>query len=190
MAQTHDDLGALQLNDEIGRKLKPRLDAIESVRDLLNAEGISVPGIVVAGAQSSGKSSVLESISGISLPRGTTITTRAPLMLRLEGYEGSPDMQDHAIIGIQPDLGDGEKIDNLAEIPDKIVALTDKIAGSEGGITNVPIHLKVFQRDSPTMTLVDLPGITHLSFDDKYRDIHKETTDLVKKYISDLVHSS
>eukprot|EP00899_Mesostigma_viride_P010695 jgi/Mesvir1/19627/Mv09916-RA.1 len=175
---------ALQINEEIRKKLKPRLDAMEEVRGLLNAEGISVPGIVVAGAQSSGKSSVLESISGISLPRGTTITTRAPLMLRLEGYSGHPDTRDWAIIGLAADLSDGEKLDEIADIPEKIISLTNQIAGSGGGITKTPIHLKVFQRDGPTMTLVDLPGITHLSYDDEHRDIHKETSELVKEYIS------
>lgn len=46
-----------------------------------------MPGIIVAGNQSTGKSSVLESVSGIPLPRGETITTRVPLILRLERNE-------------------------------------------------------------------------------------------------------
>ena len=55
-----------------------KLDAME-LYGMISADGIEVPGVVVAGSQSSGKSSVLESLSGIRLPSGTTITTRVPL---------------------------------------------------------------------------------------------------------------
>ena len=46
---------------------------------------IELPQIVVVGAQSSGKSSVLESIVGRDfLPRGNGIVTRCPLILNLK----------------------------------------------------------------------------------------------------------
>lgn len=51
-------------------KLQRRLDVIERIRADLENENITVPGIVVCGSQSAGKSSVLESISGVSFPRG------------------------------------------------------------------------------------------------------------------------
>ena len=50
---------------------------------------IELPQIVVVGAQSSGKSSVLESIVGRDfLPRGSGIVTRCPLVLNLKRIEG------------------------------------------------------------------------------------------------------
>ena len=61
-----------------------KLDAMESIRNDLGVDGIEVPGVIVVGSQSSGKSYVLESLSGIRLPSGTSITTRVPLILRLE----------------------------------------------------------------------------------------------------------
>ena len=39
------------LQDHFGRKVQKQLDAIESIREDLTAEGISVPGVVVVGAQ-------------------------------------------------------------------------------------------------------------------------------------------
>ena len=161
-------------------QIQPKLDAIEQIRGDLNAENIEVPGIVVAGAQSSGKSSLLESLSDITLPSGENITTRVPLILRLERQ---PNCERHAIIGETADLKQGEKIYDISKIPRKIVEYTNKLAGSKGIVVDKPIHIKVISPSGPTMTLIDLPGITHLSRQNIQEDIHSATVGLVKKYI-------
>ena len=62
------------------------LDAAK--RDKLPGIWESLPQIVVIGGQSSGKSSVLESIVGRDfLPRGAGICTRRPLVLQLLSSE-------------------------------------------------------------------------------------------------------
>ena len=48
----------------------------------------NLPIIVVIGDQSSGKSSVLESISRITLPKGEGMVTRCPLVMQLRNTEG------------------------------------------------------------------------------------------------------
>ena len=160
--------------------MKPKLDAIEKIRADLHAENIEVPGIVVAGAQSAGKSSLLESLSDVKLPSGQNITTRVPLILRLERQE---DVERHAYICDNPDVETGEKITDLEKIPNKITEYTKKIAGDGGCVEDKPIHLKVMGPSCPTMTLIDLPGITHMSLNNAQEDIHSATVNLVKKYI-------
>ncbi|XP_065618324.1 phragmoplastin DRP1C-like [Quercus suber] len=59
-------------------------------------EGMSLwealPSVAVVGGQSSGKSSVLESVVGRDfLPRGSGIVTRRPLVLQLHKTEGGHD---------------------------------------------------------------------------------------------------
>ena len=52
------------------------IDLIDSFRHVGLQQDIEIPQIAVMGDQSSGKSSVLESISGIPFPRGSGLVTR------------------------------------------------------------------------------------------------------------------
>jgi GTPase SAR1 family protein len=165
----------------LGASLQPKLDLIETVRSELRTGDIEIPGIVVAGSQSSGKSSVLESISGIQLPSGQTITTRVPLILRIE-MNKSPDLKPYVLISTEANLENAEKI-SLDQTSYKISEYTKKIAGDEYTVEDKPLHMKVVQNEIPSMTLIDLPGITHMSVNDKQTNIHDETLALVKKYI-------
>ncbi|CAI5966716.1 unnamed protein product [Closterium sp. NIES-65] len=88
------------LISSFNENVRPMLDAIDKLRVLgLKEEGIELPTIVVVGDQSSGKSSVLENLSGINLPRGKGIVTRVPLILRLQSCV---DGQDEITIEYTP----------------------------------------------------------------------------------------
>ena len=64
--------------------LIPVINKLQDVFNTVGAETIQLPQIVVVGNQSSGKSSVIESIVGKDfLPRGAGIVTRRPLILQL-----------------------------------------------------------------------------------------------------------
>ena len=64
-------------------KLIPMIMKIQDAFNAIDSRNtIELPQIVVLGAQSTGKSSVLESIVGKDfLPRGSGIVTRCPLVL-------------------------------------------------------------------------------------------------------------
>lgn len=51
-------------------KIRPCIDLVDSLRALGIEKDLSLPAIAVIGDQSSGKSSVLEALSGVALPRG------------------------------------------------------------------------------------------------------------------------
>lgn len=64
--------------------LRKFIDIIDNLRDIGLDKFIQLPRIVVLGSQSSGKSSLLESVVGKDfLPRGEGVVTRRPLELRL-----------------------------------------------------------------------------------------------------------
>lgn len=72
--------------------LIPTINRLQEVFLTVGAELVQLPQIVVVGSQSSGKSSVLESLVGRDfLPRGSGIVTRRPLVLQLVNV---PPMQE------------------------------------------------------------------------------------------------
>ena len=66
-----DRLGGLQSSEE--RRL---FDLVDKLKDLDVQKELQLPQLVVCGSQSSGKSSVLEAISGLSFPRGEFTCTK------------------------------------------------------------------------------------------------------------------
>lgn len=67
----------------VNREIRPVLEVFDRARENLadSIDNVEIPTIVVIGDQSSGKSSVLESISQVNLPKGATCVTRTPLIL-------------------------------------------------------------------------------------------------------------
>ncbi|XP_016494477.2 dynamin-related protein 4C-like [Nicotiana tabacum] len=160
-------------------RIRPLLDCVDKLRHLnIMQEGIQLPTIVVVGDQSSGKSSVLESLAGISLPRGQGICTRVPLIMRLQN--------DTKITTTNLRLEYNEKslpVDE-AGIADAIILATDEIAGHGKGISNNPLTLVVKKNGVPDLTMVDLPGITRVPVKGQPEDIYEQISDIIMKYIA------
>ncbi|CAK9134032.1 unnamed protein product [Ilex paraguariensis] len=130
-------------------------------------EGIQLPTIVVVGDQSSGKSSVLESLAGINLPRGQGICTRVPLIMRLQ-HHSDPLPELHLEF-----LGRTVQTDET-HISDAINQATDEIAGSG----------KVVKKNGvPDLTMVDLPGITRVPVHGQPDDIYEQISAIITEYI-------
>ena len=155
--QAPKPLGQDSMQEAFDASIRPKLDAIDKVRHHLTGVDIELPAIVVVGDQSSGKSSVLESLSGIGLPRGGNLVTRCPLELALRRG------QTESAVLSYTDPNDGSKeISNpiqLADIPDAVNAATRHLAGDNSGLVPALISLKVTKPEAPDLTLIDLPGI-------------------------------
>ncbi|KAF7803235.1 dynamin-related protein 4C-like [Senna tora] len=158
--------------------IRPVLDAIENLRRLnITKEGVNLPTIVVVGDQSSGKSSVLESLAGISLPRGQGICTRVPLVMRL---------QNHPLPTPELVLEYNAKTVSTDEehISDDINSATDELAGTGKGISNARLTLVVKKNGVPDLTMVDLPGITRVAVHGQPEDIYDQIKNIIMEYIS------
>lgn len=140
---------------------------------------LNLPQIAVVGSQSSGKSSVLESIVGKDfLPRGSGIVTRCPLVLQLVQLPFSNEEEWGEFLH-KP----GKKYFDFAEINNEIQQRTEEIAG-KSAITDRPINLKVFSRKVLNLTLVDLPGLVMNAVGDQPKDIDRQIREMVTRYVS------
>ncbi|XP_077567481.1 dynamin-1-like protein [Stigmatopora nigra] len=171
--------------------LIPVINKLQDVFNTVGADIIHLPQIVVVGTQSSGKSSVLESLVGRDvLPRGTGIVTRRPLIFQLVHVDSEDRRKTNEENGIDGDewgkfLHTKNKVyTNFEEIRQEIEAETERISGINKGISDEPIHLKVFSPNVVNLTLVDLPGITKVPVGDQPKDIEIQIRELIVKYIS------
>nr|AFU81308.1 myxovirus (influenza virus) resistance 1 [Lagothrix lagotricha] len=159
-------------------KVRPCIDLIDSLRALGVEQDLALPAIAVIGDQSSGKSSVLEALSGVALPRGSGIVTRCPLVLKLkklvneEEWKGKVSYQDFEI-----------EISNASEVEKEVNKAQNTIAGEGMGISHELITLEISSRDVPDLTLIDLPGITRVAVGNQPADIGRKIKALIKKYI-------
>jgi interferon-induced GTP-binding protein Mx1 len=55
----------------LDRHVRPFIELIDFLRSIGIEKDLALPAIAVVGDQSSGKSSVLEALSGVALPRGS-----------------------------------------------------------------------------------------------------------------------
>lgn len=172
--------------------LIPVINKLQDVFNTVGADAIQLPQIVIVGSQSSGKSSVIESLVGRSiLPRGTGIVTRRPLILQLVYTPRDDRVHRCAEKGtIDKDewvefLHTKDKIfTDWDEVRREIEKETDRMAGSNKGICPEAISLKFFSCHVLSLTMVDLPGLTKVAVGDQPEDIEKQIRELILKYIN------
>ncbi|XP_033078353.1 dynamin-1-like protein isoform X8 [Trachypithecus francoisi] len=187
--------GRRALGPRVFRVMEALIPVINKLQDVFNTVGadiIQLPQIVVVGTQSSGKSSVLESLVGRDLlPRGTGIVTRRPLILQLvhvsqedkrktTGEENGVEAEEWGKF-----LHTKNKLyTDFDEIRQEIENETERISGNNKGVSPEPIHLKIFSPNVVNLTLVDLPGMTKVPVGDQPKDIELQIRELILRFIS------
>uniref|UniRef100_A0AAX7SG07 Dynamin-2 n=1 Tax=Astatotilapia calliptera TaxID=8154 RepID=A0AAX7SG07_ASTCA len=149
-------------------------DAFSSIGQTCN---LDLPQIAVVGGQSAGKSSVLENFVGRLdfLPRGSGIVTRRPLILQLVNSKAEYAEFLHC---------KGRKFVDFDEVRQEIEAETDRLTGSNKGISPIPINLRVYSPNVLNLTLIDLPGMTKVPVGDQPQDIEHQIRDMLLQFIT------
>ena len=124
---------------------------IQRLHEALSALGdasIRLPAIVAVGGQSSGKSSVLESIVGRDfLPRGAGIVTRRPVMMYLHNVPAPPPgAAGDAAAAPAPEFVEfqhrpGQRFSNFDEVKVEIGREMERVAGRNKGMCVTPPRL-------------------------------------------------
>jgi len=173
--------------------MKSMLDRIDKVRTILSGlkggghdeqrfyEEIlsSLPQFVACGPQSSGKSSVIRRISGVTLPEAATLCTRIATLIQMRREK------DPAINVILVGPSDEELSNETLSEPDKVHVevkkAQEKALESSGGkqfVVDHTIRIRVCGPDLPNVTLVDLPGFHNANDEDA-----KIVNEMVKRYV-------
>jgi GTP-binding protein EngB required for normal cell division len=191
-------------SNNISDNLKKLADSkIIQINNELNGifdDQIKLPRIVVVGGQSSGKSSVLNSIITMNiLPTGSEMVTRSPLSIELTPLTGNNqsciEFGNYIVSEGQSNAWRSIKnikvsypeptFDELTLVKNEIERITNVIAGPNKNISRQPINIKIFLPNVPNLTLIDLPGLTQIACKDKGQpdDIKEQIELLIAEYI-------
>ncbi|KAI0454163.1 dynamin family protein [Xylaria acuta] len=151
---------------------KDQLELLDTV-DQLRLQGIdhyiSLPQIIVCGDQSSGKSSVLEAISGVPFPVKSNLCTRFPTELILRRSprtdvtvsiipRGLVSHSENETLSTFHEKLDG--FDGLAGLIESAkIAMGISILGK--GFSKDLLRIEISGPHHPHLTIVDLPGLIH-----------------------------
>ncbi|KAL2081403.1 hypothetical protein ACEWY4_023256 [Coilia grayii] len=168
------------LSQHYEEQVRPCIDLVDSLRSLGVEQDLALPAIAVIGDQSSGKSSVLEALSGVALPRGTGIVTRCPLVLKLKSvttagtaWYGALSYQKHFKVELK----------NPAEVGDAVIRAQNVVAGEGKGISHEMITLEIHATNVPDLTLIDLPGIARVATGNQSHNIEEQIKTLIETFI-------
>ncbi|KAL9099779.1 MAG: hypothetical protein Q9163_004766 [Psora crenata] len=164
--------------------------------DLLRSQGIShyvrLPQLIVCGDQSSGKSSVLEAVSGVRFPTKENLCTRfaTELVLRRD----STTAATVAIIpGTERTDEDREKLKRfkvpsveIDEFPNLIEEAKEAMGLGSGAnsFTNDVLRVELSGPEQPHLTLVDLPGLIHAESKHQSAEDVQLVSSLVRSYMA------
>ncbi|CAH8516587.1 unnamed protein product [Heterobilharzia americana] len=153
---------------------------VNRLQDAFSSLGVplslDLPQIAVVGSQSAGKSSVLENFVGRDfLPRGSGIVTRRPLVLQLINSRNEYAEFLHC---------KNKQFTDFDEVRKEIEAETDRLTGSNKGISSNPINLRVYSPNVLNLTLIDLPGMTKVPVGDQPPDIEIQIRSMIMEFIT------
>ena len=167
-----------QLRD-LGQNQQRMLDVIDRLRSATLSE-IELPQLVVVGDQSAGKSSVLDAISGIPVPRRAGACTKFATEFRLRRGQGGerisvsvnpgPDRnasERQRLSEMSADLTSVNKLgDVIRDFENTILAMRGK-GGQKKFASRDVLTIKISGPKMPMLTLVDLPGFIHTPGDEQ-----------------------
>lgn len=143
------------------------------------------------GDQSSGKSSVLESLSGVPFPRGAGLVTKCATELRMHRIpSGEPWSAHLSLSWDKPQPADAGPVSSPEEIGPKIECLTEFLLAGSGrpGATFEAVHsirIDLKSPDVPDLTVIDLPGIVRTAVEGQSSSVIQEVDGLLNRYLAE-----
>lgn len=165
---------------------------------LAGSTRVKAPKLVVVGTQSSGKSSLLNALVGVSLlPTGDSMTTRAAVHVQVlcadEGGAAHVELGVYAAGEWVPServvLSDPVAPSETACVRDAIARATARLLGATPGgiVRDDPVHVRVTAPGVSDASFIDLPGLTMtpLASEGQPADMCEQVRSLIASHVDD-----
>ncbi|SLM33571.1 P-loop containing nucleoside triphosphate hydrolase [Lasallia pustulata] len=181
-----------------------QLEVIDALRELGLGHDISLPQLVVVGDQSSGKSSLLEGLTGLPFPVASGLCTR---FITQVIFRRTPLKQKSIVVSIVPaaDADDAYKqeleeyrrdfeelpIDTFAEVLDEaavymgLPAAGDPVEDSSKRFANDVLKIEISGPEELHFSFADLPGLFHNPTAEQTKEDLVIIRNLIESYIGD-----
>jgi len=183
-------------------------EIVKALRDCGTEEIIKLPKIAVIGNQSAGKSSLIESISQIKVPRATGTCTRCPMEVVLTSGDSEATWHckvslriDHPIGGHQQGVFEFDQTTSKEEVPHILRRAQLAVLNPDTGVSHflnldeeqciAHVRQQNFSRNTVVMeisgaevdvTFIDLPGI--ISFTEKVYSLRSFPSNGIARRVS------
>lgn len=177
------------LTGVIDAQVGPIITLIDQLRSVGIDKDIQIPQIAVMGDQSSGKSSVLEALSGIPFPRGSGLVTKCATELRMQKTPGAEWQASISLSKSWPKAQprDSGKVNSPADLGEKILRLTDALLSARGDEATFEhehsIVIELSAPDVPDLTVIDLPGIVRTHIQGQSSEVIAQVNHLLDDYL-------
>ncbi|KAI0970580.1 P-loop containing nucleoside triphosphate hydrolase protein [Xylaria arbuscula] len=180
-------LDAAALGELNSSEAEALLDTVDSLRELQVSEIVNLPQIIVVGDQSSGKSSVLEAISGLSFPtKGDVCTRFATELIIRRAPETKIDVRINTAGSGSPQLFHESTFDKNT-LPKIISEATRKMGirfGGSKGFSRDVLRIELTGPNVISLTLVDLPGFFHSATEDQTLEDKEVVEEITEHYMT------
>ncbi|KAG9074041.1 hypothetical protein FS749_014441, partial [Ceratobasidium sp. UAMH 11750] len=191
-------------NDDSAKYRREILETLSSLRSLGLTQALDLPQIAVIGSQSAGKSSLIEALCKIKLPRSTGTCTRCPIEFRSQyaDYEWRAhvylklEVEEQGRSRWSDEIAFGDALEDADLVEERIkqaqlAVLHPRVdpsvflrgdPGPPGGLsfTRNRVVIRISGRDLADLSFVDLPGIIANTADQR----NTGDIELVQKLIS------
>ena len=141
------------------------------------------PVVLVFGAESSGKSTILERVAMLPLfPKGDGICTRLPILVSVR--QSNEDTPPRLTVVEDGEVIDYDDIDSVERIREIMLQSVSRENQSQYGVSmKSHIKLVVSGPNYPNLDLLDLPGLVVNAGPNEHKSMEKDTHGLLHKWI-------
>lgn len=175
-----------------------RLNQIESIRANGVGDLVALPQLIVCGDQSTGKSSVLEGITGIPFPRQEGLCTRFPteIILRhseietttmvatVRPYVSRSKKVRQTLCAYQEEIQDISELPRVIQDVSKLMDLRDGTGDSKGkAFSSDSLRIEVTGPIGLHLSIVDLPGLISVPGEEQSEEDVAVVVEMVTAYV-------